>query len=263
MKGRSIMNPDSNRHKLRTTRLFPRFIALLICIMAVMPLFSAQIVSAVVPKPVLTDGGSNSYADNGKTIITGPKEVFITPEAGAEYFYIIVGYSITVDVYYDGITGKPVNSYYNGSKVNGALVTTLGENPDRQFGNPVGPADNWKITVPAVDGRPSILKIIAYHDNEASEVFTHTFQTKASFSSSLDGSGMISIDVCTDQDQVFNLYLAVYTEQGTLVYVQDYKFTAYASVGVDVSGYPIGEYKYKVFCWNEDYIPLFDAISHN
>ena len=194
----------------------------------------------ITPKsgPVVTDAEATPYKNNSSTFVSGAVDVFISPEAGTTYYYLIGESQRKLEVYYNGETGNPVGSYFDGSLVNGSLVITMGETLDFVSGIPVS---GNRITVPAASpGESTVLKVIAYKDNVASPVFTHEFR-------------------CVEPTSV--LYQAVYRANGLLVSVATIGFKPPGVMDVDLDTYPLGEYFTKVFCWDENYVPLFDAIT--
>ena len=65
-----------------------------------------------------------------------------------------------------------------------------------------------------------------------------------------------------DYTEVFTLIIAVYDSDGVLVFVSaSEQFVGSGELTLDVGDYPLGEYSYKAFCWDMDYIPLFEAAA--
>ena len=133
-------------------------------------------VAFITSTPVLTDGGDVKYTNKSSTGITASIDTYVEPVANTEYYYLIAGI-LAADVYYSGAPENPVGSYFPGSLTTGVLVKTILSDPnlDKYSGILVG--NDYKITIhtPSED-RPYTLKIIAYKDGVASEVFTHTFE---------------------------------------------------------------------------------------
>jgi hypothetical protein len=211
-------------------------------------------VTPIVPKPVVTDGASKVYADGGVTVMSADRDVFVETIPGLTYYYAIN--PDYVDVFYTGETDAPIGSYFDGPTVNGSFVKSIYS----QINTPLSP-DN-KITVPAVAGKPSLLCVIAYQGDMVSEVFTHTFQDK-NFLSASYADGVITAKAITEdgKDQKFNIYAAVYDKAGRLASLQKSSLISVTGeVEFDVSAYPAGQYTFKVFCWDEKFAPLANAV---
>jgi len=191
-----------------------------------------------VPKPVVTDAASVPYIDGGATFVSGAVDVFIRPEANTTYYYKIGDSKNGLDVYYNGETDNPSGSYFDGSLVKGALIMTLGDTLDYVSGALVS---GNRITVPVTPGGKALLEVIAYRDGSASSIFTHEFR-------------------CAQPTS--QLFQAVYGANNYLVSARIIGFKSTGVMDVDFSTYPLGEYYYKVFCWDEDYVPLFEAIAY-
>jgi hypothetical protein len=76
-------------------------------------------------------------------------------------------------------------------------------------------------------------------------------------------NGTIKVNANTevDDNSEFKFIVAVYDKEGKYVYSETSDlFTSYGAAWFNVSKYPRGEYNYKVFCWDEDYIPLFESL---
>lgn len=219
----------------------------------------------------VTDGESRDYLNNGSTIIDKAAVVRVTPEAGIKYYYLFEGTGNTVDVYYVGDDGEPVGSYFDGSLINGDLVTTLGEIPDSVFGKPVDEAGSYSINIPKPSvAAPVVLKIAAYAGDVMTDVFTHTFTLDLAFEAYIQG-GRFAAELSNGTGTSINgkFYLAIYKTDGTLAYVEGSAFSA-ANGGsashtftVNVADYPSSQYTYKAFCWNSDVVPVFAAIDIN
>ena len=76
----------------------------------------------------------------------------------------------------------------------------------------------------------------------------------------LNGKIIASAVTEPSKNQKFNLIVAVYNDAGRLVTTKvSNLFTRSGGTSFDVSAYPPEEYSYKVFCWTEDFVPLFDS----
>ena len=188
------------------------------------------------PLPIVIDAASAPYKNGGATFVSRAVDVFIRPEAGTSYFYLIGDSKNWLDVYYSGATGNPSGSYFDGPLTSGALVVSLGGTLDFVSGIPVS---GNRITVPATPGATAVLEVIAYKDNEASRVFTHSFG-------------------CAEPTNT--IYQAVYDAKNYLVAAAAIGFKPTGVMDVDFAAYPLGAYNYKVFCWSDEYVPLFEAI---
>jgi hypothetical protein len=114
---------------------------------------------------------------------------------------------------------------------------TLGETLDYVSGTLVS---GNKITVPVTPGSSRVLEVIAYNNGQASVVFTHEFR---------------------GAEPTSKLFHGVYNKAGYSVSVAEIGFKATGVMDIDITTYPPGEYIHKVFCWNEFYVPIFDAIT--
>jgi len=225
-----------------------------------------------VTRPIITDGKGYAYPNGGSTEIAGAKDVFVTPESGASYYFIITGYTNMVDVYYDGVPEAPFGAYFGGTTEMDAFVMTLGLEPDTAFGKPVDPP-GYVISVPLPDfGEELTLKVIAYKAGAASEVFAHTFTreiTEDGFDSMIvDGKFVSRVRNGSAAEKGCLLYIAIYDKAGMMVYVEAAKAAVLPKsmtvheFDADISEYPATLYKYRAFCWGEDYVPLFGAIDY-
>jgi 2',3'-cyclic-nucleotide 2'-phosphodiesterase (5'-nucleotidase family) len=99
------------------------------------------------------------------------------------------------------------------------------------------------------------------HGNWADAKFITFITPEPVFESTLF-DGVITTWVETDKKAGPNLivFTGVYTPEGVLVYLDEQRLVSIGEVSVDVSQYPLGKYRYKVFCWDENYVPVFDAI---
>jgi hypothetical protein len=227
---------------------------------------------AAVGTPLVTDGETHVYVNNGVTVVTESLDVYVTPDDDTTYYYFFTGYSITVDVFYSGAAANPVGSYFSESDlVTGSFVKTLGLVPDAIFGTKLDAVDEWKINVPLpAPGKPYELKIAAYKNGEVSEVYTHEFTVdKYIFKAELEDGKIVS-KLKNNTDAAFNgtFLIAVYDSSGKLVFADTHSFTSPLGGGEAVfefptdvlDAYPGDGYLFKAFCWNASYIPVADAI---
>jgi len=191
---------------------------------------------AVTPVPVVADEAAVPYLNGGATFVSGAVDVFITSAADTTCYYKIGASRKTVGVFYKGETGNPIGSYFDGSLENGALVMTFGENLDFVSGTLL---TGSKVTVPVVPGEAALLEVIAYKDGVASVVYTHEFR------------GVVAGS---------NLLQAVYDASGYFISLGELGFKSSGVMDVDYVQYPLGVYNYKIFCWDENYVPLYDAV---
>jgi len=187
--------------------------------------------------PYVIDAEAAPYADGGATFVSGTVDVFILPEADTTYYYKIGVSKNILEAYYQGETGNPSGSYFDGSLIEGDLVFVLGESLDYVSGTLVS---GNRITVPGIPGQGAVLEVIAYKDGVASEVFTHDYR-------------------CAEPTGV--LILGTYNAGNYLAAVSTIGFKPTGVMDIDYNDYPLGEYYYKIFCWNEDYVPLFAALA--
>jgi hypothetical protein len=219
-----------------------------------------------IPAPVITDGDSFVYVNNGVTEVAEAIDVFISPEDEVTYYYLFVHEVTSVDVRYEGENGSPVGSYFDGSLENGALVTTLGVTPGRGSGQPVTAADNWRISIPyPPTDLPIVLKVVGYKGDEASLVYTHSFTRKKAikvFDATLIGDVIAATYENDTSDEVKGvIYAAVYNEKGALSAVRAAQFVNSGTLSFSVSEYPPEEgYSYTVFLWNDSNIPMSNPI---
>jgi len=189
------------------------------------------------PKPVVIDAEAVPYVDGAATFVSGAVDVFISPVADTTYYYKIGESKNWLDVYYKGETNNPSGSYFDGSLINGALVMALGDSLDYVSGTLV---TGNKITVPGTPAKAAVLEVIAYKDGKASKIFTHEFR-------------------CGEPTGAF--FQAVYDSRNYMVSAAQIGYKPTGIMDVDFSAYPLGEYYYKVFSWDENYVPLFEAIT--
>ena len=191
----------------------------------------------VVDLPVVMDEAGAPYADGGATFVSGAVDVFIRPEPDTTYYYKVGGSKNGLDVFYNGEPYNPSGSYFSGPLTSGALVMSLGEGLDYVSGTLVS---GNKITVPATPGEAAVLEVIAYKGGVASEVFTYEFRCGTP-------TGM--------------LFKAAYAASGYMASAELIGYKASNVMDLGFFEYPLGEYYYKVFCWDENYVPLFDALT--
>jgi len=196
-----------------------------------------RISPVAVARPVVTDSDSAPLACGSASFVSGAVDVFIQPEADTVYYYKIGDSKNGLEVYYRGENNNPSGSYFDGSLVNGALVLTLGDSLDYVSGTLVS---GNRINVPVSPGGTALLEVIAYKGGVASKVYTHEFRRAGTSST---------------------LYQAVYIPGKNMVSAAAIGYKANGVMDVDYSTYPLGGYFYKVFCWDDNYVPLFDAIA--
>jgi hypothetical protein len=236
--------------KKKLTIILSLIMALGMCCFSVTPVLAAD-----TPTPAVTNGAGLVYADQGVSVISGTIDVFVNLDPDTSYYYLIND-ADQVDVYYNGVTNNPVGSYFDGSLVNGALVLTIGKSVDKYAGIPANSLVGNKITIPA---QSSILTVIAYKNDTLSDIYKHVFRL---FKAETDkGQITATVDVEKTQPINFDLYLGVYTNKGVLAYFDYADFTASGSMTADVSAYPLGEYRYKVFWWDKNFVPLGEEKS--
>jgi hypothetical protein len=226
------------------------------------PAFTAS--GAQPPKPVVMSATGNIYKDGGISIVFNAVDVFITPSEDTVYYYRIGNSPLKLSIYYQGDNNKPVGSFFSGTQVRGSRVASVGgAGVDKITGTRLDPGSGYKITVPFASGTKSVLRVIAYTNGEASEVFAHTF-SEPFFDSERQSDGNLITTVATDPSLELGIivFTGVYRkDSGVLVTAHSTPFVSGATFSVDLSGYPLNEYKYKVFCWQDNYVPLFEAIS--
>jgi len=137
-----------------------------------------------------------------------------------------------VDVF---IRPEADTTYYY--RVGGVVVFDDGEGLDDVSGTLVS---GNKITVPAVPGEAAVLEVVAYRGGGVSEVFSHEFRCGKP-------AGM--------------LFKAVYKANGMMVSAVLIGFKASNVMDVGFFEYPFEDYYCKVFCWDENFVPLFDALT--
>lgn len=209
--------------------------------------------------PIVTDHASAAYEDNGASYIL-PKDVYVSPQPNTDYYYRI-GNMVSVDVFYDEKAAPYGSDFqYGGPPTDGAHVTTIYPGFTTDFGTYVTPEDGYKITIPALAGRPSALYMIAYTDGQPSGVYKHMFYT---FHAELvDGTVKVTASAEKAKAVRFYLCVAVYDKNGLLAHVEKSDaFSVSAEHSFDVSDYPREDYDFRVFCWQEDVVPLNDAVS--
>ena len=229
----------------RITILTALIIALGMCGFGIAPAFAADI-----PNPALTDGAGLAYANACVTVTSEPIDVFVSLDPDTSYYYLINDID-PVEVFYNGATGNPTGSYFDGSLVNNTLVMTIGSQVDRYAGIPLNSAVGNKITVPA---KSVVLTVIAYKGDATSDIYRHIFRFfKAE---KADGKITATVDVEKDIAPGFGLYIGVYNARGALSFLDYVKLTASGSLTTDISKYASGDYKYRVFWWDRNFVPL-------
>jgi hypothetical protein len=211
---------------------------------------------------VVTDGASVAYANNGRTGVTDAVDVYVQTAPDTEYYYLFEDASSTVEVYYDGETGNPVGSYFNGSKEKGALVTVIGATPDKSLSQIV--PSSGKITVPKpTESRPSVLKVVAYQGDLRVGAFTHTFAQPYIFTKQADGDAIVlSVENNSLQPKSGFLVLAAYDANGVLVFSDVRSFNAAAYGTASARFEPnVTARAYKAFNWDGGYVPLYNALA--
>ncbi|MDR0425456.1 MAG: hypothetical protein LBH39_08435 [Clostridiales Family XIII bacterium] len=221
----------------------------------------------------VTDGGAVVYQDFGTTEIGGDVDVYISPEGGMEYYYLIdAGDRATVEVYYVGETGDPNGSVIGGPFVNGAKVFTIGDAPDTETWARALPEDGYRISVPRPEaGSPVKLRIAAYADGVPALEYSHTFvqgivEGDSRFYAETRGGTVVArVENRSPEALTGTFILAIYTAGGKLAYSEAASFTAAANgnlpytFAADLADYPAeGGYTAKVFCWDGDFMPLFE-----
>jgi hypothetical protein len=223
---------------------------------------------------IVTDGGTQVYQDYGTTAIRDSINVYISPNEGTEYFYTFGGDDATVDVYYTGETGDPTGSILGASFVNGTKVLTISTAPDKETWTSVSRDDDYQINVPKPEpGEQLKLKIAAFAGDVLTLQYSHTFVLdieeggESGFSAVLSGDKVVaSIANYSSSALRGSLNLAIYAADGKLAYFETGEFNAPAggtvnyTSSVDLDDYPENS-TIKVFCWDEDYIPLFDSVA--
>jgi hypothetical protein len=198
------------------------------------------------------DSSGAELANDGTSIVSGDQDVYVDINPGTDYNYTFNG----VDVYYQGEEGNPSGSYFDGPTVPDAYVTSIVSLSDTAV-KPV-PSDG-KISVPVVQGQPTVLYVTASRNGAVTEVFKHTF-SRGYLTATLD-NGVISATGALEPGQKGQLIFAVYKAGGALVTLEaSDEFTGTTVKSFDASAYPLEQYTYKVFCWNE-FVPLYDAVS--
>jgi len=212
---------------------------------------------------VVSDGAGNIYENGGISGVSKAVDVFIPAAENTVYYYRIGDSPLNFNIYYQGDNNKPVGTFFSGSQARGSLVAGVGGvNLDKITGTRLDPKDGNKITVPFVSGKASVLRVIAYTNGLPSEVYAHTFMEPC-FEAELLSDGKIVATIATDPG--LGLELFVYTgvyrkDSGVLVFVESRPFVSSAIVTIDVSAFPLAEYKYKVFCWQSNFVPVYEAI---
>ena len=233
------------------------FSMVLVCIPAINSLAEADVPAM----PIVTNEADVAYTAGRATIVPGSVDVFVKPAENTVYYYRIGDSPINVDVYYQGVTDQPVGSYFYGSLVSGAYVMAIGgKSVNNITGVLLDPSGDHKITVPVSAGMPSVLRVIAYSGGVPSEVFTHAFSMENFFTSELV-NGKLNTTIMTGSDRPLTVFTAIY-KNGVLVKIMQDPALSHVELAIDVSDYPLGEYQYKVFCWDEvTFAPLFNAVS--
>jgi alpha-galactosidase len=183
--------------------------------------------------------GSVSFADKGASVSEKPIEVYVAPQPNTTFYYLLDNSPNKLEIYYNGETGNPSGSYLDGSLVKGDLVTVLGANPDPVFGIPIGPDNKISIT------RSCALRIVAYQGGAVSDVFTHVFA--------------IMTDKVAVPGSNISAYAAAYDAGDKFVSAEIKGFIPGSITQFDLSGYPVGEYTFRFFCWDENYVPVYSA----
>ena len=216
-----------------------------ICCFGIMPVAAAD-----VPTPVVTSGTGAVYADNGVTVISAPIDVFVSVDPNTAYYYLINDID-PVDVYYSGVTDNPGGSYFDGPLANGAFVMAIGTQVDKFAGAPINSTTGNRITIPA---QSSVLTVIAYKNDVTSDIYRHVFRL---FKAENTGN-RITATVDTEKELAlgFGIYIGVYTPKGALQYLDYANYTASGTLTTDLSAYPLGKFKYKVFWWDKNLVPL-------
>jgi len=214
---------------------------------------------------IVTDSSSNTYADNGTTVISGALELTVTAEAGIDYYELQAGYA---DIYYIGESGIPEGSFFNPPFEYSDWVTTIGGNIGVSPKTTLSSANSWKVTIPALaTGVIYDIRIAAVKNGAEDVVFGHRFVgglgADIIFTSEFVGSAIVSTAYTTSQ--VKGIFLVVVYKEGKMVYLEMYDFDSNLTdaqvFNVELAKYPVGQYEYKAFCWGLDYIPLAPAIS--
>jgi len=233
-------------------------------------LLAAVFTSSITADPAVgsitvTDSGSNTYADNGTTVISGALDLTVTAEAGVDYYELQAGY---VDIYYVGESGTPEGSYFKPQFEYSAWVTTIGGNIGASPKTTLSSANSWKVSIPSLaSGEIYDIRIAAVKDGAEDVVFGHRFVgglgADIIFTSEVVGSAIVS--TAYTANQVKGIFLVAVYKDGKMVYVESLNFdsnlTDMKIFNADLVKYPVGQYEYKAFCWGLDYIPLAPAIS--
>ncbi|MCL2152096.1 MAG: hypothetical protein FWH57_03915 [Oscillospiraceae bacterium] len=189
-------------------------------------------------------------------------DVFLANLSPAIDYSYAFGEYTNADAYYAGENGNPVGSYLPGALTYGSYIDTYVD-ASRWAGLTVG----GSIAIPAlVEGINPIeykLTVAATNDGVSSVIYANTFR----WDCALDPKTGVAL-VANSLDEAFDGYaiLAVYDSTGRLVDMEQTDVSVSANTAyklafdMDVSKYPTSGYKYALFLWDYDYIPVFPAV---
>ena len=214
----------------------------------------------------VTDGGSVVFADHGKTVIQKQTDIFVTPKANVKYYVLSAGY---VDVFYKGVDGTPEGSYFRPPYVPGEWVTTVVGSISQATKTELTASNSWKVTIPKVmPGKVYEIRIAAERTGADNVVYVHRF-TGYMFNADIENGNMVAMfENSTGSAVELSFIFAVY-KGGKLYNIQNAQASAAAEVitkyqfTLNLADYPIGQYSYKVFCWDKDFVPLALAAEFN
>ena len=238
---------------------------LVLAIIAAVCVLVALAAAPAVASIVVTDSSSKTYADNGTTVISGARDLFVTATTGVDYYELQAGYA---DVYYIGETNAVEGSYFKPPFEYGDWVTTIGGNINTAPKTILTSVSNGKVSIPALaPGETYDIRIAAVKEGSDDVVFGHRFVggSDANFAFTAEFVGNSIVTTAYAASQTEGIFLIAVYKAGKLEYAELQGFNANLSDSkafkVDLTERPIGAYEYKAFCWGTDYVPLAPAIS--
>lgn len=148
------------------------FIAIALCMVLMMPLFSASIAWAAA-KPIVKDAQNVILHDQGYLFIDSDFEVFVDPQDGAALYYALNNANINgvaLTGYYDGAEGNPRGSHFEAPFTPGAVALTITD----PIGNGILVGSDRKITIKNPT-ETVVLYVWAVANGVASPMFSYTF----------------------------------------------------------------------------------------
>jgi uncharacterized repeat protein (TIGR02543 family) len=225
-----------------------------------------------ISEEIVSVGGGTAFADGGATKIHQDIDVLARRlQTGLTYYYWFGGYEPRAEAKYTGAANQPVGSYIGSAASGAATEISKASDPTiSRYGTKLDTA-TYKIGVPAPGdwtNDPGQIRLhIAGVDPSGSEIvrYQHTFEYAAAYDLTFSGGAAVFYNR-TNETAAGKVFVAVYragTDRLARLVSADLNAPAlgYQSVDPGVSGsYPLGEYYYAAYAWDDQYAPYTNQI---